>query len=163
MTDSSWIGSGLAFVVGSKCNKLIPFTSSVLYTWSGDTGVDLGKIDYNNSFIGSRTLSSIYSAASNTELSSDGTLNFTTNVFYDIDTDTFFIYVTITGLYKKCKYASEEIDILITPASASSSANAASVSTLKKKSKNSDEFHKLLDSNPNLKKKYLQLKAKLGK
>ena len=161
MSDSSWIGLGQAFVVGSKCNKLIPFTSSYNWTWSGDAGFDLGKIEYNNSFIGSRTLSAIVSAASNTELSSDGLLNFIIDQFYDVDTDSFFIYVTITGLYKKCKYASEEIDIFIP--SASSSATAASVSSLKKKSKNSDEFHKLLDSKPNLKKKYLQLKATQGK
>jgi len=158
MTDS-YTGLGEAFVVGSKCNKLIPFTSSYTWTWSGDQGFDFGKIDYNNSFIGSRTLSSISSASSGTELSSDGLLNFITNFFYIPDIDTFYIYVTITGVYKKCKYASEEIDILIDSASSS----AAVVNSLKKKCKSSEELHKLLDSKPNLKKKYLQLKAKLGK
>ena len=99
----------------------------------------------------------IISDVSGILISSDGLLNFTTYIFYD--TETIFLYITITGLYKKCKYASEEIDIYIPPASSS----AAVVNTLKKKSKSSDELHKLLDSKPNLKKKYLQLKAKLGK
>ena len=35
MTDT-FRGLGEAFIVGSKCNKLIPFTSSFLSTWSGD-------------------------------------------------------------------------------------------------------------------------------
>jgi hypothetical protein len=153
MTDT-FRGLGEAFIVGSKCNKLIPFTSSFLSTWSGDSDNNFFKINYNNSFIGSRILSAIISDVSGILLSSDGLLNFTTYIFYD--TETIFLYITITGLYKKCKYASEEIDIYIPPASSS----AAVVNTLKKKSKSSDELHKLLDSKPNLKKKYLQLKAK---
>jgi hypothetical protein len=54
-----------------------------------------------------------------------------------------------------CNYASFELDYQ--PLSSS----AASVKV--NKSGSSEEFHKLLDSNPNLKKKYLQIKAKLGK
>ena len=49
MADLSYRGLGQAFVVGSKCNKLIPFTSSYNWTWSGDADFDLGKIEYNGS------------------------------------------------------------------------------------------------------------------
>jgi hypothetical protein len=151
------MGSGEAFVVNSKCYKVVPFTSSYKWTWSGSS--EFYKINYNNSFIGSRILSAIYSLDTNLEVSSDGLLNFTTEYFFDPDTEIYYIYLIITGVYKKCNYASEELDVF-TPTASSS---AVIVNTLKKKSKSPDEFHKLLDLKPNLKKKYLQIKAKLGK
>lgn len=61
-------------------------------------------------------------------------------------------------MYKKCNYASFELDIR-TPSSSSSEDSVK----VNKKTESSEKFHKLLDSNPNLKKKYLQIKAKLGK
>jgi hypothetical protein len=157
--SGTYTGSGEALVVKSNCNKLVPFTSSYKWSFGGDGSDEyLSKIEYNNSFIGSRTLSVVYVNGSNyVEIGSDGLLNFNTSYLYDQDTDTFFIYVTITGVYKKCNYSSYELDVL------NNSLSAASKNSLKKKSGSSEEFHKLLDSNPNLKKKYLQIKAKLGK
>ena len=105
-----------------------------------------------------RILSAIFDVNTN-EISSDGLLNFNAEYFIDPDTEIFYIYLIITGVYKKCNYASEELDVF-TPTASSS---AVVVNTLKKKSKSPEEFHKLLDEKPNLKKKYLQLKAKLGK
>jgi hypothetical protein len=154
-----YTGSGEALVVKSNCNKLVPFTSSYKYIDGGSINYSLWKIEYNNSFIGSRTLSAIANYGS--EISSDGSLNFNAEYFYDSVTEVFYIYLSITGVYKKCNYASFELDSFIyNPASSSS---AASRDSLKKKSGSSEKFHKLLDSNPNLKKKYLQIKAKLGK
>ena len=108
--SGTFTGSGKALIVSSKCNKLVPFTSS--YKWKyADNGSDnyLSKIEYNNSFIGSRTFSAVYtssyvSGSFYVEIGSDGLLNFNTSYYYDEDTDNYFIYVTITGIYKKCNY-----------------------------------------------------------
>jgi hypothetical protein len=160
--SGTFIGSGDALILSDKCNKLVPFTSSYTYTFGGDgSSILLSKINYNNSFIGSRVFSAVFTTSdvlgSNfVEIGSDGLLNFNTSYYFDSSTDTNFIYVTITGVYKKCNYASYELDNL-TPSS-----SAASVK-VNNKTGSSEEFHKLLDSNPNLKKKYLQIKAKLGK
>ena len=152
-------GSGEALIISNKCNKLVPFTSSYKWSLGGDgSNFALAKIEYENSFIGSRILSAIFDGNTN-EISSDGLLNFNAEYFIDPDTEIFYIYLIITGVYKKCNYASEELDVF-TPTASSS---AVVVNTLKKKSKSPEEFHKLLDEKPNLKKKYLQLKAKLGK
>jgi len=156
--SGTYTGSGRALVVSSKCNKLVDFTSS--YTWSiGGDGSDdyLYKIEYNNSLIGSRTLSAVIDLVEDEEICSDKCLNFITNYFVDEDTGVFFVYVTINGVYKKCNYSSYEIDV------ESAALSAASRDVLKKKSRSSEEFHKLLDSKADLKKKYLEIKAKLGK
>jgi hypothetical protein len=152
--SGTYTGSGEALVVKSNCNKLVPFTSSYKYIDGGSINYSLYRIEYNNSFIGSRTLSAYFKYGN--EISSDGSLNFNAEYFYDSVTDADYIYLNITGVYKKCNYVSSELDIW-TPSS-----SAASVK-VNKKSGSSEEFHKLLDSNPNLKKKYLQIKAKLGK
>jgi len=150
--SETYTGSGQALIISSKCNKLVPFTSSYKWTYGGDgSDVTLAKLEYENSFIGSRTLSAVYG---DNELSSDGLLNF--SAFYYDDGRFRFVYVRITGVYKKCNYSSHELDIL------TSSSSAASVK-VNKKSGSSEEFHKLLDEKPNLKKKYLEIKAKLGK
>jgi hypothetical protein len=152
--SGTYTGSGEALVVKSNCNKLVPFTSSYKYIDGGSINYSLYKIEYNNSFIGSRTLSAYFKYGN--EISSDGSLNFNAEYFYDSVTEAEYIYLTITGVYKKCNYASSELEI------ETQSSSAASVK-VNKKSGSSEDFHKLLDSNPNLKKKYLQIKAKLGK
>jgi hypothetical protein len=154
MSGTTYTGSGEALVVKSNCNKLVPFTSSYKYIYVGS--FSLYRIEYNNSFIGSRTLSALYDSDNDKEISSNGSLNFNAEYFYDSVTDAFYMYLNITGEYKKCNYASSELDYYIP------SSSAASVK-VNKKSDSSEDFHKLLDSNPNLKKKYLQIKAKLGK
>jgi hypothetical protein len=158
--SGTYTGSGQALVVNSKCNKLVPFTSSYAWTFGGDgSDLFLSKIEYNNSFIGSRIYATAYVLETDiTEIGSDGLLNFRTTYYYDEPTDTYFIYVNIDGLYKKCKYASYELDFFVLEDKSTSVRNA-----LKKKSATTEEFHKLLDSNENLKKIYLQIKAKLGK
>ena len=90
------------------------------------------------------------------ELASDGLLNFVNIFFFDEQLNNFFVIITITGRYKKCNYLS--IDLQYRLPSKSSSVNA-----LKKKSRSSEEFHKILDQNESLKKKYLQIKSKLSK
>ena len=154
--SGTYTGSGEALVVKSNCNKLVPFTSSYKYIDGGSINYSLYRIEYNNSFIGSKTLSAVYDGTN--EISSDGSLNFNAEYFYDSVTEAEYIYLTITGVYKKCNYASFELDIR-TPSSSSSEASVK----VNKKSGSSEDFHKLLNSNPNLKKKYLQIKAKLGK
>ena len=152
----SFSGSGNALVISNKCNKLVPFTSSYNWTFGGDgSDLELSKINYNNSFIGSRILSAVYDGTS-VEISSDGLLNFITTYFYDIETEKYYIFLRITGVYKKCNYSSYELDVELL-------SSYSSVKNKSRSSESSEEFHKLLDSKPNLKKKYLQIKAKLGK
>jgi hypothetical protein len=153
--SGTYTGSGEALVVKSNCNKLVPFTSS--YKWIDVGSFYLYRIEYNNSFIGSRTLSALYDNDNDKEISSDGSLNFNAEYFYDAVTDAFYIYLNITGVYKKCNYASYELDV------ENNLSSAASKDSLKKKSRSSEEFHKLLESNQHLKKRYLQIKAILGK
>lgn len=148
-------------ILSSKCNKLVPFTSSYRWTYGGDGSSNyLSKINYNNSFISSKVFSGVFTTSyvlgSNfVEIGSDGLLNFNTSYYYDSSTCTNYVNVKITGVYKKCNYSSDELDYL------TSYSSTASVKV--NKTGSSEEFHKLLDSNPNLKKKYLQIKAKLGK
>jgi hypothetical protein len=154
----SYSGSGNALVISNKCNKIVPFTSSYNWTFGGDgSDLKLSKLNYNNSFIGSRILSSVFDGTS-VEISSDGLLNFNTTYYYDIETEKYYIILRITGVYKKCNYSSYELDVE-TP----SSLKDKSLKNKSRSSESSEEFHKLLDSNPNLNKKYLQIKAKLGK
>ena len=58
--SETYTGSGQALVISSKCNKLVPFTSSYKWTYGGDgSDVTLSELQYENSFIGSRTLSAV--------------------------------------------------------------------------------------------------------
>ena len=96
-------GSGEALIISNKCNKLVPFTSSYKWSLGGDgSNFALAKIEYENSFIGSRILSAIFDGNTN-EISSDGLLNF--SAFYYDDGRFRFVYVRITGVYKKCNYS----------------------------------------------------------
>ena len=54
-----------------------------------------------------------------------------------------FINVIISGVYKKCNYSSEEIDMIVT-----TSASASNIESITKKSRSSEEFHKLLEEKP---------------
>jgi hypothetical protein len=167
--SDTYTGSGEALILNSKCNKLIPFTSSYTWTLGGDGSKSfLANINYKNSIIGNRTFCAVYKYAyypdsSNlfnyfNELGFDGSLNFNTSYFYDNITDLFFIIVSIYGKYKSCNYCSEEIDYSIT-----TSASASTKEALKKKSGSIEQLHKLLDEKPALKKRYLEIMAKLGK
>ena len=166
--SGTYTGSGEALILNAKCNKLIPFTSS--YTWTnGGNGSNyfLLNINYENSIIGKRTFCAVYKYSyfpnnffiSNywNELGFDGSLNYNASYFYDSD-DNFFNIVSIYGKYKSCNYSSEEIDNLVT-----TSLSASTKEALKKKYGSSEELHKLLDEKPALKKRYLEIKAKLGK
>lgn len=79
--------------------------------------------------------------------------------FFDAQLNNFVVIITITGKYKKCNYSS--IDLQYRLPSNSSSVNA--INDLKKKYRSSEKFHKILDQNDSLKKKYLEICAKLGK
>lgn len=164
MSDT-YVGEGSAlFVRGDKCNKVQSFKSS--YKWAypdpGDFSI-FSIINYENSIIGKRNLSAIIDnfivdTDLYAELSSDGSLNFNTQYYYDEDLDTFFITVVIYGIYKKCNYSSYELDYLVLQDASASVRNA-----LKKKSANKEVFHKLLNTKPHLKKLYNKIKAKLIK
>jgi hypothetical protein len=158
-----YTGVGEAFIVGEKCKQLKPFTSS--YNWEFPNPPEksiFSKVNYENSIIGKRTLSAVLSPydvpneAFWTEISSDGLLNFYAN-YYSVD-GIEYIIVRITGVYKKCNYSSQEIDYYIP-----TTTSANNLKLIKKKSRSSEEFHKLLESDPDLNKLYLKLKAKIDK
>lgn len=170
--SATYTGSGEALILNAKCNKLIPFTSSYTWTNGGDgSNYFLLNIDYKNSIIGKRTFCAVYKniylpddssdpPAENyfNELGFDGSLNYNVSYFYNYDDDIYYIVVSIYGKYKSCNYASEEIDSFTT-----TSLSASTKEVLKKKSGSIKELHKLLEEKPALKKRYLEIKAKLGK
>jgi len=154
-----YIGEGSAFFVHNKCKKIKNFTSS--YKWAfpdpGDFSV-FSIINYENSILGKKNLSAVIDDNFDywAEVSSNGLLNFNAKYYYDEDIDAYFITVIATGVYKKCNYSSYELDYLVLEDSPVNN-------TLKKKSANSEQFHKLLDSKPHYKKLYDKIREKLGK
>ena len=163
MTET-YVGEGSALFVRDNCSKLQSFKSS--YKWAfpdpGDFNI-FSIVNYENTIIGKKNLSAIIDnfvieTDIWAEISSDGLLNFTTQYYYDLDLDAFFIVVVVTGVHKKCNYSSYEVDYL-----ASQDASASVRDALKKKSASTEVFHKLLDAKPHLKKLYNKIKAKLGK
>ena len=145
---TTFSGSGEALVISSKCNKKVPFTST--YKLFGDSNSRSWKLEYNNSFIGSRTLSSVFNTNLFSRLASDGLLNFVSTEYYDEITESIYRITTITGLYKKCNYSSIELDRRVLTATSAKQ-------FLKDNSISSEEFHKMLDSNPIIKQKYLEI------
>lgn len=162
--DGSFTGFGNAYIISSKCKKLIPFTSSYSYIFSEEGSIEnrnFSTITYKNSLIGTKILSAVYGpkyedSAVYQELASDGLLNFVNIFFFDEQLNNFFVIITITGRYKKCNYSSIDLQYRLP-------SKSSFVNDLKKKSRSSEEFHKILDKNEDLKKKYLQIKSKLSK
>lgn len=162
--DGSFKGLGNAYVIDNKCTKLIPFKSSYSYIYSEDCSVkntNFSKIIYKNSLIGKRILSAALGPKYNSnsvyqELASDGLLNFVNIFFYDIQLDKIFVIITITGIYKNCKYSSIDLQYRL-PESPT-----VNIDDITKKN-SSIEFHKILDNSENLNKIYLQIKSKLSK
>lgn len=163
MSDT-YVGEGSALFVRDKCNKVQNFKSSYKWTYPdpGDFNI-FSIVNYENSIIGKRNLSAvidnfIVETDLYAELSSDGSLNFNAQYYYDEELDVFFITVVITGVHKKCNYSSYELDYLVLQDTSASVRNS-----LKKKSASTELFHKLLNAKPHLKKLYNKIKAKLGK
>ena len=163
MSDT-YVGEGSALFVRDKCNKVQNFKSSYKWTYPdpGDFNI-FSIVNYENSIIGKRNLSAvidnfIVETDLYAELSSDGSLNFNAQYYYDEELDVFFITVVITGVHKKCNYSSYELDYLVLQDTTTSVRNS-----LKKKSASTETFHKLLNAKPHLKKLYNKIKAKLGK
>ena len=158
-----YVGEGSAlFVRGDKCNRVQNFTSSYKWTYPdpGDFNI-FSIVNYENSIIGKRNLSAvidnfIIETDLYAELSSDGSLNFNAQYYYDESLDVFFITVVITGIHKKCNYSSYELDYLVLQ-------DASTSNALKKKSASTESFHKLLNVKPHIKKLYNKIKAKLAK
>jgi hypothetical protein len=158
-----YVGEGSAlFVRGDKCNRVQNFTSSYKWTYPdpGDFNI-FSIVNYENSIIGKRNLSAvidnfIIETDLYAELSSDGSLNFNTQYYYDEALDIFFITVVITGVHKKCNYSSYELDYLVLE-------DASARNALKKKCASSESFHKLLNQKPHIKKLYNKIKVKLSK
>jgi len=164
MSDT-YVGEGSAlFVRGDKCNRVQNFTSSYKWTYPDPDDFNIFSIvNYENSIIGKRNLSAvidnfIVETDLYAELSSDGSLNFNAQYYYDEELDVFFITVVITGVHKKCNYSSYELDYLVLQDTTASVRNY-----LKKKSASTETFHKLLNAKPHLKKLYNKIKVKLGK
>ena len=163
MSDT-YVGEGSALFVRDKCNKVQNFKSSYKWTYPdpGDFNI-FSIVNYENSIIGKRNLSAvidnfIVETDLYAELSSDGSLNFNAQYYYDEELDVFFITVVITGVHKKCNYSSYELDNLVLE-----NASASARNYLKKKSASTEVFHKLLNAKPHLKKLYNKIKTKLGK
>ena len=163
MSDT-YVGEGSALFVRDKCNKVQNFKSSYKWTYPdpGDFNI-FSIVNYENSIIGKRNLSAvidnfIVETDLYAELSSDGSLNFNAQYYYDEELDVFFITVVITGVHKKCNYSSYELDYLVLQDTTTSVRNS-----LKKKSASTETFHKLLNAKPHLKKLYNKIKVKLGK
>jgi hypothetical protein len=163
MSDT-YVGEGSALFVRDKCNKVQNFKSSYKWTYPdpGDFNI-FSIVNYENSIIGKRNLSAvidnfIVETDLYAELSSDGSLNFNAQYYYDEELDVFFITVVITGVHKKCNYSSYELDYLVLQDTSASVRNS-----LKKKSASTETFHKLLNAKPHLKKLYNKIKVKLGK
>ena len=163
MSDT-YVGEGSALFVRDKCNKVQNFKSSYKWTYPdpGDFNI-FSIVNYENSIIGKRNLSAvidnfIVETDLYAELSSDGSLNFNAQYYYDEELDVFFITVVITGVHKKCNYSSYELDYLVLQDTTASVRNS-----LKKKSASTETFHKLLNAKPHLKKLYNKIKVKLGK
>jgi hypothetical protein len=160
----SFIGFGEALVIRNKCRKVVPFKT--LYTLTGGTEY-LSELKVENSFTGSNTyaivLNSSFIDLGNALLfGSNESFNLTMIIFEDDDGNLLLLNNT-TGNYKKCQYASEDLNILILSENSASASSASIKASFKKKCKSPEEFKKLLTEKPNLKKKYLQLKAKLVK
>jgi len=145
-------GIGNSLVVNEKCNSNKIFTSSYTTEFSNDDFLLI--LNYQNSFIGKRLLSTVFNG-NEVVTGSDGLLNFRVQYYFDSETNISYIIVFINGIYKKCNYSSYEVDFLVPSAT-----NKALHDNLKSKAKGADELHKLLESNPSLNKLFLKLKEK---
>jgi hypothetical protein len=162
--DGSFKGLGNAYVVNNNSTTLIPFTSSYSYIYSMDGSIqntNFSKILYENSLIGTRTLSAAIAPKYNSnsiyqELASDGVLKFVNIFYYDTQLDVIFVIVTITGTHNNESYSSIDLQYRL-PESPH-----VNVSEVKKKN-SSEEFHNILGENENIMDMYLQIKTKLNK
>ena len=122
---------------------------------------NFSKILYENSLIGTRTLSAAIAPKYNSnsiyqELASDGVLKFVNIFYYDTQLDMIFVIITITGTHNNESYSSIDLQYRL-PESPH-----VNVSEVKKKN-SSKEFHNILGENENIMDMYLQIKTKLNK
>lgn len=166
MSGQTYSGEGQALIVGNNCSVIKSFYSSYKWSMSPDaTNSDFAIIDYENSILGKKRLSAVYTYQvfdayfyqTWQEISSDGSLNFVALYFYDADYDFFYVIVNITGIHKKCNYSSTELDYLVVD-----TLSAAAKENFKKQCGTTADLHKILESNSDLKKKYGILKTKMG-
>lgn len=144
----SYSGEGQALVIKEKCSSIKKFTSSSnFYDYSNG----FYKLNYENSVIGKKLLSSIYTAESDNLIASDGLLNYELFPLYLDETP--YLLIFIAGVQKEYKYSSFELQKID-----SFSTSTAANNFFKSKAKSADESHKLLESNSSLKKVYLKLK-----
>lgn len=161
--DGSFKGLGNAHAVNNNSTKLTPFRSSYSYIYSMDGSIkntNFSKILYENSLIGTRTLSTAIAPKYNSnsiyqELASDGALNFVNIFYYDTRLDLIFVIITITGTHNNESYSSIDLQYRL-PESPT-----VNVSEVKKKN-SSEEFHNILEENENLMNMYLQIKSELN-
>lgn len=146
-------GEGNALLVREKCNQLKPFKSRSSYIANGM----FYTYNYENTIIGKNLLSLVfYSPNSRQEyIGSNGLLNF--DIINYVDEGILYSIVYITGVYKKCNYSSRELQKIEITQETSKSV----IDHLKSIAKGADEFNKVLESDPNLKKSYLKLNSKL--
>jgi hypothetical protein len=145
----SYSGEGQALILKEKCSSLKTFTASSSFIFYDN---QLAKINYENSILGKKILSSVYNESDYDNLiASDGLLDY--KMYPYSYNGIFYLEIYIAGVQKGYKYSSSELQIF-DPSSTSTAAN----NYFKSKAKSADEFHKLLESNLDLKKIYLKLK-----
>jgi len=148
-------GSGEGLIVNDNNEQLRTFSSVYTYRYAKNDSELFSIIDYENSIIGKRKLSAIFTnrvtGSSFIEYASDGLLNFATEYFFP------FIIVTITGEYNKSNYSSSEIDEYKGLVTAKSTFLQ---DEFKKRSMSEDEFNSKLEANPFLRKKYNEIISK---
>lgn len=157
--SETFSGEGQALVVHDNIDGLRPFSSVWAYKEAAP-GSRFSIVDYQNSVIGRRKLSSIFTdyvnGSNGRDYASDGLLNFVA-AYYASSSGNFFVIVTITGVYNKCNYSSIEIDQYrgVTSISSKSVNNESG-----KKSISEEEFNAILDAHPFLREKYNEIVSK---
>jgi len=158
MSDT-FSGSGEALVVHDDNDALRPFSSVYAFRTVGPSST-FSVVDYQNSIIGRRKLSSIFtnriSGSTFRDYASDGLLNFVIG-YFETTSGIFVAIVTITGVYNKCNYSSIELDEYI---GITSTTSKSVKDEFKKKSMSEDEFNAILDAHPFLRKKYDEIISK---
>ncbi len=152
-------GEGQALVVRKKCNtfksSIKPFKSTLTITETTDPFSKI--VQYENSIIGEKLLAGTLSTNPLNLLASDGLLNFIFIPFIVNGRSGIIIY--ITGIYKKNRnYCSREIQYFIPPVTDKNVNNKIIKNNFSSIAIKDDEFKKILDDDPLLKKLFENVK-----
>jgi hypothetical protein len=158
MSDT-FSGSGEALVVHDNNDGVRPFSSVYAFRSVEPSGT-FSVVDYQNSVIGRRKLSSVFTnrvtGSTFRDYASDGLLNFVTG-YFRTTSGISVVIVTITGVYNKCNYSSIELDRYI---GITSTTSKSVNNDFEKRSMSEDEFNLILEAHPFLRKKYDEIISK---